>query len=86
MAYQLIFSNTAVKNLHSVNKRDVRRIVEALEELANNPDEKANVKQLINHLKATYRLRVGNYRVLFDREDRLRVIDVIDVGHRKNIY
>ncbi|WP_460962963.1 type II toxin-antitoxin system RelE family toxin [Spirosoma litoris] len=31
-------------------------------------------------------MRVGNYRVLYDKHDALRIIAVIDVGHRKDIY
>ena len=46
----------------------------------------ANVKQLSNHPVAGFRLRVGNYRVLFDKEDALKIIEVINVGNRKDIY
>ncbi|MBC7891354.1 MAG: type II toxin-antitoxin system RelE/ParE family toxin [Sphingobacteriaceae bacterium] len=60
--------------------------MEEIEELAKNPVEKSNVKKSHNHPLAVYRLRVGNYRVLFDREDRLRIIEIIDVGHRKEVY
>jgi len=60
--------------------------MEAVETLAENPDTKSNVKRLRNHPIAVYRLKVGNYRILFDKEDVLRIIEIIDIGHRKNIY
>jgi len=84
--YELTFSDKALKNLRKIQKPDTERIIAALEELAKDPDEKANVKRLSNHPDAIFRLRIGNYRVLYDRHDSIRIIAVIDVGHRKDIY
>ncbi|MFD2572316.1 type II toxin-antitoxin system RelE/ParE family toxin [Spirosoma soli] len=67
-------------------KADNERIITALEELAIDPDSKTNVKRSNNHPETIFRLRVGNYRVLYDKHDTVRIIAVIDVGHRKNIY
>jgi mRNA interferase RelE/StbE len=44
-----------------------------------------NVKRLVEFY-AAYRLRVGNYRVLFDRDDIIQVIDVVDVLPRGSAY
>ncbi|WP_027303098.1 type II toxin-antitoxin system RelE family toxin [Rudanella lutea] len=84
--YRLSFSNRALKSLQKIQRPDAERIVNALEELAKDPTPKANVKRLSNHPEAIYRLRVGNYRVLYDQEDAIRIIAVIDIGHRKEIY
>lgn len=84
--YNLSFSDKALKSLRKIQKPDSERIVSALEELALDPGNKSNVKRLSNHADAVYRLRVGNYRVLYDQHDVIRVIEVIDVGHRKDIY
>ncbi|GAB4026071.1 type II toxin-antitoxin system RelE family toxin [Spirosoma koreense] len=86
MAYQLIFSDRALKSLKRISKPDTERIIAALEELAKDPDSKTNVKRLNNHPEAIFRLRVGNYRVLYDRHDAVRIIAVIELGHRKDIY
>ena len=86
MIYQLSFSDKALKSLKRISKSDTKRIIDALDELAQDPDHKAIVKQLNNHLEAIFRLRVGNYRVLYDKHEALRIIAVIDVGHRKDIY
>ncbi|MBK7180751.1 MAG: type II toxin-antitoxin system RelE/ParE family toxin [Chloroflexi bacterium] len=45
----------------------------------------ANVKRLVN-FDVAYRLRVGNYRILFERDDEIRIIDVIDVLPRGRAY
>lgn len=86
MSYQLSFSDKAFKSLKRIPKSDNQRIITALEELARDPESKTNVKRLNNHSEAIYRLRVGNYRVLYDKHDAVRIIAVIDVGHRKDIY
>jgi len=44
-----------------------------------------NVKRLVDY-DIAYRLRVGNYRVLFDRDDTIKVIDVIDILPRGRAY
>ena len=84
--FELLFTDKAIKSLKKIPKADAKRILIKLDELAANPEETANVKKLTNHPIASYRLRVGNYRVLFDREDTLKIIEVIDIGNRKNIY
>ncbi|AQG80583.1 type II toxin-antitoxin system RelE family toxin [Spirosoma montaniterrae] len=84
--YELLFTEKATKNLKKIPKADAKRILVKLDELAANPGEAANVKQLMNHPIAGFRLRVGNYQVLFSREDKLRIIEVVNVGSRKDIY
>lgn len=84
--YKLIFSDRALKSLKVIPRSDARKIIENLEQLAQAPESKANVKCLKNHPLAVFRLRVGNYRVLFNKENVFEVIEVIEVGHRKDIY
>ena len=86
VAYQLSFSDKALKSLKKIPKSDSTRIISAPEQFAEKPDLKANIKRLTNHPGAIFRLRVGNYRVLYDKHDVMRIIAVIDIGHRKNIY
>ncbi|SOD96800.1 type II toxin-antitoxin system RelE family toxin [Spirosoma fluviale] len=86
MAYQLSFSDKALKSLKKIPNATTEKIISALEQLAQDPDNKTNVKRLTNHPDAIFRLRVGNYRVLYDKYDQIRIIAVIDVGHRKDIY
>ncbi|MFN8344096.1 MAG: hypothetical protein U0X91_03795 [Spirosomataceae bacterium] len=70
MAYEIRYTKKAVKSLKSFPKSDALHIIGAIEQLAEAPDLKTNVKSLHNFISG-YRLRVGNYRVLFDREDTL---------------
>lgn len=82
--YQVKFTKTAFKNLKKIQREDQQNILDQIELLAVSPDQKSNVKKLTS--SAYYRLRVGNYRIIFDREDTLKIIDIIDILHRKDAY
>lgn len=83
--YTVQFTKTAVKNLKRYPKNDRRRIWNKIKQLAANPRVMPGVKQLVN-FDVAYRLRAGNYRILFDRDDIIKVIDVIDVLPRGKAY
>jgi len=83
--YRVEFSESAVKILRRFPRDDQRRILAQIERLAANPQDMPGVKRLVEY-DVTYRLRVGDYRVLFDRDDVIRVIDVVDVLQRGRAY
>lgn len=76
--YEVVFTDTALKSLRRYPRADQQHILQRIEQLAADPKSAPNVKRLVEH-DVAYRLRVGNYRVLFDRDDTIRIIDVIDV-------
>lgn len=81
--YTLVYSETAAKQLRKLSRQIEERILIALERLRIRP-ESCDIKKLIG--VAGYRFRVGDYRVIFDKEEEKLLIFVIEVGHRKNIY
>ena len=72
----------AIKDLSKIHKAEAKKILSKLEELEKFP-QVPNIKKLTN-FEPPYRLRVGNYRVLFDIEDN--IITVYRVKHRKESY
>ncbi len=86
MAYNVYFTDVALRNLQRCSQKNKDMIFKGIEQLAEDPLNKSNVKKLVNFDAAAYRLRVGNYRILFDREDTLEIIDIIDVLQRKQAY
>ena len=72
----------AIKDLSRLHKGEVAKILSKIEELEKYPHI-PNLKKLTN-FDPPYRLRVGNYRVLFDIEDN--TITVYRVRHRKESY
>ncbi len=85
LPYNVKFTNTALKNLRRYPRNDQQRILNRIEQLAANPKAMVNVKRLVD-FDVTYRLRVGNYRILFDRDDIIKIIDIIDVLPRSRAY
>ena len=86
MAYAICFTEVALKNLQRFPHKDRNLIIKNIEQLAADPFHKSNVKRLVDFDAAAYRLRVRNYRVLYDREDDLKIIDIVDILQRKRAY
>ncbi len=83
MAYSLNFSKQALKNLEKINNPYYFNIKVAIQNLTQNP-RPHGYKKLKG--RSGYRIRVGNYRVIYDIFDAELVVDVITLGHRKDIY
>jgi len=85
--YQLKFLGKAEKDLKNIDLPHRKIIKEKLLILAKNPEVlKNNIKKLNGSKEDYYRLRIGNYRVIFKKEDKNLVIFVIRIGHRREIY
>ena len=82
--YTVIFSKRADKFLESLDKQDKQRILQKVREL------KTNSKNLdIKKLKSKhdlYRIRVGNYRIIYSIEHEQIIIYIVAIGHRRDIY
>ncbi len=83
--YDISIRETALKKLKSIQHEDKIRIFKKIEELGSSPFEMKNVKKLVE-FDISFRLRVGNYRILFERDDSIHIIDIIDIRHRKESY
>jgi mRNA interferase RelE/StbE len=83
--YKINFRETALKKLRSINKVESIRIIKKIDELGENPFEMRNVKRLVD-FDISYRLRVGDYRILFERDDSNKTIEIFDIRHRKETY
>lgn len=85
MRYQLVITPRARKDLRVLPSSVQKRIRAALEKLAENPFAAGlDVKKLKG--QSYYRIRVGDYRVIYDLQTRTLVILVLEAGHRKEIY
>ena len=83
-SYSVEVTRTAEKQLRRIAKRDRSRLVEAIQGLADRP--RPHSARKLQGYDDVYRIRVGQYRVVYEVfEDRVIVI-VLKVGHRKDIY
>ena len=76
--------NICEKDLRKIDKQKIPKILEAVENLALNPHP-SNHKKIIG-TEHNYRIRVGDYRVIYFLEDAKLVIEIVRVRHRKEAY
>jgi mRNA interferase RelE/StbE len=81
--YTVVLTKKAQKQLDKLPDKIAQPILNGIEYLEENPRPVGNKK-----LKGRegYRIRIGNYRVIYDIFDFELLIDVIALGHRKDIY
>src|SRR5690606_21594620 len=83
--YDINWSKKAQKDLSKIDRRDKEAIIDAVDTLQDLPTAK-NVRHLTNH-DYGYRLRVGHYRVLFDADDIVMIVEIQRVKKRdENTY
>ncbi len=83
-SYNVELTRTAEKQLRRIAKRDRNRLVEAIRGLADRP--RPNGARKLQGYDDVYRIRVGQYRVVYEVFDDRMVVIVLKVGHRKDIY
>jgi mRNA interferase RelE/StbE len=83
MKYEIEFRPDAKKALAKIAKRDRLRIEGAIELLSENPFPPSSKKLRV---RPEYSLRVGDYRILYQVIKNRMIIEVITLGHRKEIY
>ncbi len=85
--YKLIFLTSAKREFGKLGSVVQKSIKEKLTLLAENPEVlKNNIKALKGEHKGKFRLRVRQYRVIFQIKDEELIITIIRIGHRKEIY
>ncbi|MBI2966735.1 MAG: type II toxin-antitoxin system RelE/ParE family toxin [Bacteroidetes bacterium] len=83
MRYKVTIGKKAIKALEKINEPDYSKIKTTIYSLTDNPRPQGYIK-LKN--RSGYRIRQGNYRIIYDIFDTILVVDVIAIGHRKDIY
>ena len=85
MKYKVDFSRAAEEQLESIPKSDVKKIIKRAEKLGYDPFPPGH-----EHLKgaaiATYRVRQGDYRILYTVHEEKLIVLVVKIGHRKEVY
>ena len=82
--YQLIIKESAVKQLSKIPKQFVEKIDELIQSLIKNP-RPTGCKKLQGYDKV-YRVRYSDYRVVYSIEDKKLIVEIIQIGNRKDIY
>ncbi|MCK5707062.1 MAG: type II toxin-antitoxin system RelE/ParE family toxin [Candidatus Aureabacteria bacterium] len=81
--YNISIKKSAVKELENIPKKHLQKIVKKIQSLSNNPRPQGSQK--LSH-KEQYRMRQGDYRIVYSVQDKEQSIVIVKVGHRKEVY
>lgn len=81
--YKIVIKKSVTKDLKKIPVMDVQRIVSVIQALAENPRPPQS-KKLSGQER--YRLRQGNYRILYSIEDDKLIVCVVKIGNRRDVY
>jgi len=81
--YKILFKHSAVKELEDIPKKDIKKIIKRIQSLALNP-RPSGAKKL--SYQKRYRIRQGNYRIVYSIEDNEFTVHIYKIGHRREIY
>ena len=82
--YRLEVKEKAIKELAKVRPDTGMKLLKSIDTLASNPRPRQSHK--LSGSENCYRLRVGDYRVLYLVDDKSEIISVYKVGHRREVY
>jgi len=82
-SYKIIVKKSVAKDLKTIPKKDIKRILSAIQSLADDPRPPQS-KKLSGQER--YRLRQGNYRILYTIEDEKLIVCVVKAGNRRDVY
>lgn len=81
--YKITFKKSVIKDLKPLPKADIKKILDKINTLSDNPRRKGAIKLSGQDV---YRIRQGLYRIIYEIRDTELVIQVIKVGHRSDVY
>jgi mRNA interferase RelE/StbE len=81
--YRVFFKISVGKDFSAISKKDVKRILDRIKTLEDNP-RPIGCEKLTRQEK--YRLRQGRYRIVYSIQDEELIVWVAKVGHRKDIH
>ena len=81
--YRIEIKRSAVKEIEALPGRDIKAVLDKIFFLANNP-RSYDCQKLSG--REQYRIRCGDYRILYYIEDDVLIVYIVKVGHRKDVY
>ncbi|GHC65375.1 type II toxin-antitoxin system RelE family toxin [Roseibacillus persicicus] len=83
-SYQIKWRQSTRRDLRKISKEALPRIVAAIESLGEEPRPNGSMKLAGSDL--AYRIRVGDYRIIYEIFEETVLIEIVRVGHRKDVY
>ena len=84
MSYSIEIKKSAAKTLKKIPKLDLQRIVKKIDDIAENlPNQEMSKMKGDNPF---HKIRVGNYRIIYEIHEEVLIILIVKIGHRKDVY
>lgn len=84
MPYSITYTPSAAKAIRKLDKPTARRLLNAIGTLASNPRPSGCIQ--LKGGRGEFRIRLGDYRIVYDVQDDELVVLVLKVGHRREVY
>jgi mRNA interferase RelE/StbE len=81
--YKVYFKESVEKDLNTIPKKDLQKVLRRIETLSQDPRPQGHEKLTGQE---RYRIRQGNYRIVYSIQDQQLTVWVVKVGHRKEVY
>ncbi len=82
--YKIIWKKSAYKDLKKIDKKQIPRVIQSIESLSTNPFPEGCRK--LHGSIMQYRIRVGDYRIIYQVQFEGKIIIIFYVRHRKDAY
>jgi mRNA interferase RelE/StbE len=82
-SYSLDIKRSAAKEISDLRKADCQRIVAKIQLLASNP--RPNGCEKLSGAEK-YRIRQGDYRILYEIDDSIKLVTIVKIGNRREVY
>jgi len=84
VSYKIEWRRSIKKDLKGISKSEIPKIIGAVQSLSEEPRPTGSKK--LSGSEFTYRIRIGNYRVIYEIHDETILIEVVKLEHRKDVY
>jgi len=81
--YRVTIKKSAAKELEHVPQKNLRRIIKRVRSLAEDPKPQGSQKL---SGQEHFRIRQGDYRIVYSVDDKDSIVDIVRIGHRREIY
>ena len=82
-SYRLEIKRSAAKEISDLRKTDCQRVIAKIQVLSNNP--RPNGCEKLSGAEK-YRIRQGDYRILYEIDDTTKLVTIVKVGNRREVY
>jgi mRNA interferase RelE/StbE len=83
--YQVLVSKVAARELRQLPNQEIKRVFAKSKELESDPRPPGS-KKLVGEKEDLWRIRVGDYRIIYTIDDVVAIVDIRRIGHRRDIY